>query len=122
MNRITVNGNLGADPELKYSQAGMAILKLRVADSYGRDEKRTTIWHNVTAFGDLAENSAGSLTKGNRVMIEGRLTEDNYTNKEGVEVKRYEILADDIALSLRFANTDPVERTQAAPAPAEAPF
>jgi single-stranded DNA-binding protein len=55
-------------------------------------------------------------------MIEGRLTEDNYTNKEGVEVKRYEILADDIAMSLRFANTDSVERTQAAPAPAEEPF
>ena len=110
MNRITITGNIGREPELKYSQSGMAILKFSLADNYGRDEKKVTIWHNVTAFNDLAENAAASIGKGGRVTVEGRLTEDNYVNKEGVEVRRYSVLADDIALSLRFggAEIDPM--------------
>lgn len=109
MNRIQISGNVGREPELKYSQGAVAILKFSVADTSGRDEKKKTIWHNVTAFGDLAEHAAVSLGKGTRVVVEGKLTEDTYTNKEGVEVTRMNVLADDIALSLRFGGIERVE-------------
>jgi len=122
MNRITIAGNVGREPELKYSNAGMAILKFSVADTSGKDDKKKTIWHSVTAFGDLAENAAASLGKGTRVVIEGKLTEDTYTNKDGVEVKKMQVLADDVMLSVRFGGVEPVQPSAPAPSPDEAPF
>jgi len=122
MNRITVAGNVGREPELKYSNAGMAILKFSVADTSGKDDKKKTMWHSVTAFGDLAENAAASLTKGTRVVIDGKLTEDKYTNKDGVEVTKVQILADDISLSIRFGGMEPVQPAAPAPSDDEAPF
>ena len=110
MNRIQISGNVGREPELKYSQAAMAILKFSVADTSGRDDKKKTIWHSVTAFGDLAEHAAVSLGKGTRVVVEGKLTEDTYTNKDGVEVTRMQVLADDISLSLRFGGIERIEQ------------
>ena len=117
MNRIVIAGNVGKDPELKYSNAGMAILKFSVADTSGKDDKKKTIWHSVTAFGDLAENAAEALSKGTRVVIEGKLTEDKYTNKEGVEVTRYQVLADDVMLSVKWGS--PESLLPAKPAPVE---
>ena len=122
MNRITIAGNVGREPELKYSNAGMAILKFSVADTSGKDDKKKTIWHSVTAFGDLAENAAASLGKGTRVVIEGKLTEDTYTNKDGVEVTKMQVLADDVMLSVRFGGVEPVQPSAPAPSPDEAPF
>jgi single-strand DNA-binding protein len=122
MNRITIAGNVGREPELKYSNAGMAILKFSVADTSGKDDKKKTIWHSVTAFGDLAENAAASLGKGTRVVIEGKLTEDTYTNKDGVEVKKMQVLADDVMLSVRFGGVEPVQPSAPAPSPDEEPF
>jgi len=122
MNRITIAGNVGREPELKYSNAGMAILKFSVADTSGKDDKKKTIWHSVTAFGDLAENAAASLGKGTRVVIEGKLTEDKYTNKDGVEVTKMQVLADDVMLSVRFGGVEPVQPSAPAPSPDEAPF
>lgn len=115
MNRITIAGNVGREPELKYSQGGMAILKFSVADTTGKDDKKKTMWHNVTVFGELAENAAASLGKGTRVVIEGKLTEDKYTNKDGVEVTRTQVLADDVCLSIRFGGMQPVQPAQSGP-------
>ena len=122
MNRITIAGNVGREPELKYSNAGMAILKFSVADTSGKDDKKKTIWHSVTAFGDLAENAAASLGKGTRVVVEGKLTEDTYTNKDGVEVTKMQVLADDVMLSVRFGGVEPVQPSAPAPSPDEEPF
>lgn len=109
MNRITISGNVGREPELKYATTGTAILKFSVADTTGRDDQKKTVWHAITAFGDLAENAAVSLGKGTRVIVEGKLTEDNYINKEGVEVKKMSVIADDISLSIRFGSIERVE-------------
>lgn len=117
MNRMVITGNVGKDPELKYSNAGMAILKFSVADTSGKDDKKKTLWHSVTAFGELAENAAAALSKGTRVVIEGKLTEDKYTNKDGVEVTRYQVLADDVMLSVKWGA--PESLLPAKPAPAD---
>ena len=122
MNRITIAGNVGKDIELKYLPSGMAVANFSVADTTGKDDKRKTMWHNVTVFGDLAENTAGSVVKGTRVVVEGRLTEDKFTNKEGVEVTRIKVLADDVSISVRFGAYEPVQPAASGSDPSDEPF
>ena len=49
-NHITVSGKVGQDPELRYTPGGMAVLTFSIADTYGKDEKKKTTWHNITVF------------------------------------------------------------------------
>ena len=102
MNNITVIGNLGRDPELKYAQSGTAVLKFSVADTRTKGDEKITQWWNNACFGDLAENGAASISKGNRVQVMGKVQREKYTDKEGVERERVEVLADDVGLSRRW--------------------
>ena len=104
MNTITVIGNVGRDPELRYANSGAAVLKFSVADNYGRDDNKKTSWHNVTVFGEMAENVGAVLSKGQRVIVIGRNEESEYTTREGETKKKWQIIADDVALSLRWAS------------------
>ena len=104
MNTITVIGNVGRDPELRYANSGTAVLKFSIADNYGRDDNKKTSWHNVTVFGDMAENVGAVLSKGQRVIVIGRNEESEYTTREGETKKKWQIIADDVALSLRWAS------------------
>lgn len=103
-NHITITGKLGQEPELKYSQAGKAVVTFTVADNYGKDEKKKTTWHNVIAFGSLAEHFASTCTKGDTVIVSGRLEQDEFTKTDGTKVKSMKIYADDLGVSL-FWNT-----------------
>lgn len=102
MNTITVIGNLGRDPELKYAASGTAVLKFSVADTRNKGDEKITQWWNVTCFGDLAENVAASISKGTRVQVMGKVQREKYTDKEGAERERVEVLADDVGISLRW--------------------
>jgi single-strand DNA-binding protein len=104
VNTITVIGNVGRDPELRYANSGTAVLKFSVADNYGRDDNKKTSWHNVTVFGEMAENVGAVLSKGQRVIVIGRNEESEYTTREGETKKKWQIIADDVALSLRWAS------------------
>ena len=104
MNTITVIGNVGRDPELRYANSGTAVLKFSIADNYGRDDNKKTSWHNVTVFGEMAENVGAVLSKGQRVIVIGRNEESEYTTREGEAKKKWQIIADDVALSLRWAS------------------
>ena len=104
MNTITVIGNVGRDPELRYANSGAAVLKFSVAGNYGRDDNKRTSWHNVTVFGEMAENVGAVLSKGQRVIVIGRNEESEYTTREGETKKKWQIIADDVALSLRWAS------------------
>lgn len=99
MNRVTLIGNLGKDVEVKSTNTGLKIAKLSVATSDSKKDKsgnwtKTTEWHNVTAFGDLAEK-AGALKKGNSVFVEGKITTKSY-EKDGEKKSYTEIVANDI--------------------------
>ncbi len=102
-NHVTIYGNLGADPELRMTQGGMGVLKLRVATNErvkkGEEWVDHTEWHAVTTFGKRAEGLAKILTKGSKVLVFGKLRTTSY-QKEGEEKPRYttEIIADDIEL------------------------
>ena len=110
MNNITIAGNVGRDPELKYTPANLAILKFSVADTSGKDDNKKTTWHDIVVFGEQAEIVAEKIGKGVRVVIIGRLQIENFEKKDGTKGKRVEVIADEVAVSLRWGASDPVAR------------
>lgn len=93
-NRVQLIGNLGTAPEIKVIVGGKKMAKLVVAtnESYknNKGEKVTeTTWHNLTAWGNNAEIAEKFLLKGSEIAIEGKLKNNNYTDKDGI--KRYTI-------------------------------
>ena len=103
---ITISGYLGADPELRFTKAGAAFLKMRVgvskrtkqADGSWTDGE--TLWMDVSAWNTLAENAAESLTKGSRVIVTGELEPRSYEGKDGITKNSIELKASDIGPSL----------------------
>lgn len=103
MNTITISGNVGRDPELKYSASGTAVVKFSVADTTGKDDNKKTVWHDVVVFKEQAEHVAASVKKGSRVIVTGRLDKSEYTGKDGAKKQRVEVIADDVSISLRWS-------------------
>ena len=104
LNRVMLLGNLGADPELRFTQGGQAVLHIRMAttESYlDKDKVRQerTDWHNVTVWGKRGEALAKFLTKGSTIFVEGSLRTSSYDNREGVKVYKTEINATNIILA-----------------------
>lgn len=98
VNRVTILGNLGNDPEVKYTQSGSAIANLTVATSESWNDKATgekresVEWHRVVLFGKLAEVAGEYLHKGSQVYIEGQLRTRKWTDNSGVEKYTTEIV------------------------------
>lgn len=107
MNTITINGNVGKDPELRFNSAGMPVCKVSVASRYKpKNGEEETTWFNVVVFGEMAEHCAESLSKGVRVLVSGRFRKKKWTKDDGTEVTTDEVLADSIAVDLRFQTAD----------------
>ncbi len=103
MNNITIVGNAGKPIELKYTASGLAQGSFTVATTSGKDEKKVTVWHNVTVFGQMAEHAASSIEKGSRVFVIGKLDISSYEDKKTGEKKwTTKILADELGLTVRF--------------------
>lgn len=100
-NSVRLFGNLGADPEYKVTSGGQGLLKLRVATNErvkkGEEWIDHTEWHSVTCFGKRAEGLARILSKGSKVLVDGKLRTSSY-EKDGEKRYRTEIIADDIVL------------------------
>lgn len=90
MNCVQILGRLGQDPEIRYTQSGKAVCSFSVAISEGRDK---TTWVRCTAWEKTAEIMGQYMTKGSIVAVEGRLVMNEYTNKDGVEVKTLQVSA-----------------------------
>lgn len=101
-NNIIINGRVGQEPEIKFSANGNPVLKFSVVDTYGRDEKKKSTWHNVVVFGKLAENVSNSIKKGTTVIVVGRLEQDEYTKKDGTKAKSISLIADEVGVSCRW--------------------
>ena len=87
-NKITIVGNLGRDPELRYTPQGIAVCSFSVATNERRKDKAgemqdVTTWFRITLWRQQAENAAKYLTKGSPVYIEGRLKIDEWTDRDG---------------------------------------
>jgi single-strand DNA-binding protein len=101
-NHITITGKVGQDPELRFTPGGMAVLTFSVADTYGKDDKKKTTWHNITVFSNLAENVANTIGKGSTVIIVGRYEQDEFTKKDGTKGKSVKVIADEVGVSCRW--------------------
>lgn len=103
LNRVMLIGNLGQDPELKFTQGGQAMLKMRLAttESYmGRDNERkqSTEWHTVTMWGKRAESLNKFLSKGRTIYVEGRIQTRQWEDKEGNKRYTTDIVATNVIL------------------------
>ncbi len=104
LNKVTLIGNLGKDPELSYTPAGVAVAKFSVAtgerwkDQEGNMQERTE-WHNIVAWRKLAEICGQYLKKGSKVYLEGKLQTRSWDDKN-TGVKRYatDVVADDLIM------------------------
>lgn len=114
VNKIIIVGNLGRDPEVRYSQAGMAICNFSVAVTErvkdGDAWKDATEWFRVVTFGKTAETAGQYLQKGRQVYVEGRLKTSKYM-KDGVEKTSVEVMCN----QLTFLGSGPKEGGAAAP-------
>ena len=119
-NTITVVGNLTRDPELRFTQTGRARALLGIAVNRRWMNRQTNEWEeqvsffNVVCWAELAENVSESLAKGNRVVVTGRLEQRSWETQEGEQRNTVEIVADEIAPSLRWATAE-ITRTPRGP-------
>lgn len=103
LNRVVLFGNLGADPELRFTAGGQAVLNLRLAttESYldkDKVRKERTEWHNVVIWGKRGEALAKFLGKGSSVLIEGSLRTSSYDDKDGNKRYKTEVVANNVIL------------------------
>jgi single-strand DNA-binding protein len=119
-NSVTLVGNITRDPELRYTTGGRGVASFGLAvnrryQQNGEWQEQTSFF-NITAWGDLGENAAASLTKGARVIVTGRLQQREYETREGEKRTIVEVIADELGPSLRWAQAQ-VERIQRDSAP-----
>jgi single-strand DNA-binding protein len=107
---ITVVGNLTGDPELRYTQNGLAVANFTIASTPRNFDRATNDWKDgdalflrASVWREFAEHVAGSLTKGSRVIATGRLKQRSYETKEGEKRTSIELEVDEIGPSLRYA-------------------
>ena len=114
---ITVVGNLTADPELRYTQNGLPVANFTIASTPRTFDKQKNEWVDgealflrASVWREFAEHVAGSLTKGSRVIAQGRLRQRTYTDRDNQQRTSIELEIDEIGPSLRYA-TAQVTRT-----------
>ena len=119
INKAIVIGNLGRDPETRYTQAGSAITNFSVAtseswtDKQSGQKKEQTEWHNIACFGALAEIAGKYLRKGSKVYIEGKMRTSSW-EKDGHKQYKTEI----VARELQMLDSREAQSAQPAPQPA----
>jgi single-strand DNA-binding protein len=101
INEVTLIGNLGADPDARFTASGEAVTELRLATSEGWTDKKGekqehTEWHRIIVWGKAAENCAKYLKKGSRVYVKGSIRTRSYDDKEGnkryvTEIKAFDV-------------------------------
>lgn len=94
MNIAIVVGNLGVEPELRYTKSGTAVANFTLATTNKYNGEEKTDWHKIVVWGDQAENVAKYLSKGQKAGVQGRIQYVTYEDKEGVKQYRTEIVAD----------------------------
>jgi single-strand DNA-binding protein len=126
--QVVVVGNLVRDPELRYSRQGKPVVNVTIAStprSYNREtsqwEDGKAVFTRASAWDELAENIAGSLTKGSRVVAVGVLKASEYQDREGNKREGMELQIDEIGPSLRYHIAKPDKRGKSAPAAAQGP-
>src|SRR5438874_2575037 len=104
LNKCMIIGNVGRDPEMRYTPQGTAVTSFSVAVSRnwnpkeGGEQREETEWFNVTAWNKLAETCNQFLTKGQRVYVEGRITLHSWDGTDGLKHSRLDLIANDMVM------------------------
>lgn len=104
VNKAILIGNLGADPEMRYTQAGKAVANLRIAtserwrDRESGEQQERTEWHRVVLFGKLGEIAGEYLKKGSQVYLEGRIQTRKWQGQDGQDRYTTEIVANQMQM------------------------
>jgi len=125
--KIMIIGNLGRDPELRYTPNGKAVTQFSVAVSHSRPDGQGgwiddgTDWYRVSVFGDRADRAAEQLRKGNKVFVEGRFKSREFEGKDGEKRTSLDITADNVISLERRGRDDDGGSFSGAPASVGAP-
>lgn len=123
VNRVTILGNLGNDPDQRGLPNGGLVTEISVAtskswtDKQSGEKKERTEWHRVVFFARLAEVAAEYLRKGSQVYVEGELQTEKWTDKEGRDRYTTKIIARDLVMLGGKSGSAPAQRSEPAPAP-----
>jgi single-strand DNA-binding protein len=104
VNKVILIGNLGADPEVKYTPSGSAVANLRLATTESRRDKQSgeqqehTEWHRLVMFGRLAEIAGEYLRKGSQIYVEGRIQTRKWQDRDGNDRYTTEIVANEMQM------------------------
>ena len=127
LNKIMLIGNVGQDPELRYTPDGNPVANFSIAVNrrrrVGEDYKDETEWFNIVCFSRTAENVNQYLTKGQKVYVEGRFQSSEYVGQDGNQRKSYEVIANEVtflstrseAESINPNNTQNQEKPESKP-------
>lgn len=128
MTAVTITGNLTADPELRFTASGVPVANFTVASTPRLYDKQAQEWRDgsplflrCTVWREMAEHVAGSLEKGQRVVVTGELEQRAYDDKEGVKRTVTELRASEVAASLRYAMVQVRKVARLAAVPGQAP-
>jgi single-strand DNA-binding protein len=120
---ITVVGNVVADPEARMSQAGKSWVTFRIASTPRVRDRQSgdwsdgePLWLGCRAYGEYADNIAASLTKGMRVIVQGRLSQRAYTDSQGQDRTTLDLEVEEVGPSLRFATASVARAGSGGPA------
>jgi len=134
-NSVILVGNVTRDPELRFTPSGQAVANFGLAVNRRWQNRQSQAWEEATSFfdvvawGEMGEHAAESLSKGSRVLVEGRLEQRSWETDGGERRSKVEVVADEIGPSLRWATAVVTKTERRAPAsadeqsvPAGAPF
>lgn len=114
VNKVTLIGRVGRDPEVRYMPNGEAVANFSIATSESWKDKNgervsRTEWHNITLYRRLAEVAGQYLKKGSQVYIEGKIQSRKYTGKDGIERTAYEIIGSEMKMLGGNTGTESVQ-------------
>ena len=116
MNKVLLDGSLGADPELRFTQGGTGVLNFRMATEEsvkkGDQWEKHVEWHKIVVWGKRGEGLAKILKKGSKVTIEGRIRKTEYTDKDNIKRFDFTIHADNVIPQARLAERSQAPSTQ----------
>ncbi len=119
LNKITLIGNLGRDPELTYTPSGSAVTKFSIAvsrhwtDKGTGERKEETTWFDIVAFDRLAETCNTYLHKGSKVYVDGRMTSRKYTGRDNIERTAWSVQLNDMVMLDGKPSAEPARQADA---------
>ena len=116
INKVTLLGRVGTDPEMTYTPSGTAVTKLRLAtDRYRRDAEPETDWHNVVVWNGSAEAVNQYVQKGQRIYVEGRLVHNTWEGDDGQRRHRTEVHTNEVVFLDSNGNGNGAQAPDASP-------